>query len=137
MRVPPRPRGIPVGFNLTPMIDVVFNLIVFFLVASHFSSAQPSDPVDLPAATQAGDGDEDPRRLVISVLPDGAWKVGDEQIDLATVEAMIADGRGDGSQPFAVHIRGDRDVPYQFIEPLLTACANSSVTSVRFHVVPR
>ncbi len=56
MRVPLRRRRSDLGFNLTAMIDVVFNLIVFFLVASHFSQAQPDDPVNLPAASQAAEG---------------------------------------------------------------------------------
>ena len=53
MRIPARRRRADLGFNLTAMIDVVFNLIVFFLVASHFSKADSDDPVQLPTASQA------------------------------------------------------------------------------------
>jgi len=138
MRIPPRSRGIPLGFNLTPMIDVVFNLIVFFLVASHFSRAEPTEQVALPSASQASEADQQPHRVVITVLPDGKWNVAGREVTIEEIEQMIVEGHEKSPDAFAVHIRGDRNVPYEFIEPLLLACARGGVTSqVLFHVVPR
>ena len=136
MRPPPRPRGFPLGFNLTPMIDVVFNLIVFFLVASHFSRAEPKETLRLPSATQAADADQEPHRLTINVTPDGTWKVGGKDASLEVIGQMIATGAAE-HPTFAVHIRGDRAARYEFIEPLLQACAEHGVTAVKFHVEPR
>ena len=34
--------------NLTPLIDVIFNLIIFFLATSHFARSEPTETVDLP-----------------------------------------------------------------------------------------
>jgi biopolymer transport protein ExbD len=120
------------------MIDVVFNLIVFFLVASHFSRAEPKDEVALPSATQLTEAEQQPHRLIVTVLPDGRYSVGARPVSLTDIEAMISEGREKSADAFAVHIRGDRGVPYEFIEPLLLACARGGVTSqVLFHVVPR
>lgn len=138
MRIPPRSRGLGIGFNLTPMIDVVFNLIVFFLVASHFSRAEPTEEVALPSATQAAAADQQPHRVVVTVLPSGQYNVAGRNVSLDEIEQMIAEGHAESPESFAVHIRGDRDVPYEFIEPVLLACARGGVTSqVLFHVVPR
>jgi biopolymer transport protein ExbD len=117
------------------MIDVVFNLIIFFLVASHFSRSQSNDPVALPAATQASDADELPHRLTTTVTSTGAYRLADREVTLADLDPMIAEGAAESS--FAVHIRGDKSVPYEFIEPLLLACAKHGVTSVKFHVEPK
>ena len=87
MRIPARRRGSGLGFNLTAMIDVVFNLIVFFLVASHFSQGQMDAPVNLPKASQAGDGDDDPRRLTITVTSAGQWSIAGKPAKLAQVQA--------------------------------------------------
>ncbi|MBX3442501.1 MAG: biopolymer transporter ExbD [Planctomyces sp.] len=136
MRVPARSRRTPLAFNLTPMIDVVFNLIIFFLVASHFSRADPEEDVSLPTATQASEPDPQPRRLVITIRDDGAWRVAGESVTLEQIEQMLAEGAEPGGS-LAVNLRGDRAVPYRFVEPLLLACARHGVTSVSFHVQPQ
>ncbi len=135
MRIPARRRGSGLGFNLTAMIDVVFNLIVFFLVASHFSQAQSDDPVSLPVASQAASGDVDPQRLTITVLTDGQYRVAGRPVTLAEIESMIREGAERAPGEFSVHIRGDRTARYEFIEPLLLASARANVTSVRFNAV--
>jgi len=48
MKIPGRVRGAGLKFNLTPMIDVVFNLIIFFLVASHYSRSEAVVDLELP-----------------------------------------------------------------------------------------
>ena len=135
MRVPVRKRRAVLGFNLTAMIDVVFNLIVFFLVASHFSNAQSDVPVALPKATQAAKGDEEPNRLTITVTSEGRWSVAGKAVALNEIETMIQEGADRAPGVFSVHIRGDRSARYEFIEPLLLASAKSQVTSVRFNVL--
>jgi biopolymer transport protein ExbD len=117
------------------MIDVVFNLIVFFLVASHFSHVQSDVPVRLPTATQASSGETDPNRLTISVTSGGRWSVAGRSVALSDIETMLKEGARRAPVLFSVHIRGDRSARYEFIEPLLLACARNSVTSVRFNVV--
>jgi biopolymer transport protein ExbD len=135
MRIPARRRSGSLGFNLTPMIDVVFNLIVFFLVASHFSQAQSDVPVALPKATQASAGEADPDRLTITVTSEGRWSVAGKPVALADIETMIKEGADRAPGVFSVHIRGDRSARYEFIEPLLLASARNQVTSVRFNVL--
>ena len=135
MRVPVRRRRAVLGFNLTAMIDVVFNLIVFFLVASHFSHAQSDTPVALPRATQGSSGDDDPNRLTITVTSEGRWSVAGRPVALGDIETMIKEGADGAPGLFSVHIRGDRAARYEFIEPLLLASARNKVTSVRFNVV--
>ena len=135
MRIPARRRGSGLGFNLTAMIDVVFNLIVFFLVASHFSHAQMDAPVNLPAASQAGASDDDPRRLTITVTSTGKWSIAGKPASLTEIENAIRQGAGDAPSTFSIHIRGDREAPYKSIEPLLLASAKAKVTTVRFNVI--
>jgi biopolymer transport protein ExbD len=135
MRVPVRRRRAVLGFNLTAMIDVVFNLIVFFLVASHFSNVQSDIPVALPRATQASSGDTDPDRLTVTVTSDGRWSVAGRPVPLNDIETMIREGAARAPGIFSVHIRGDQSARYEFIEPLLLASAKNQVTSVRFNVL--
>ena len=46
-----QPRAV-IGFNLTPMVDVIFMLTIFFMLVSRFSSAEQV-PMDLPAPNES------------------------------------------------------------------------------------
>jgi biopolymer transport protein ExbD len=140
MRFPQRGHGAGLKFNLTPMIDVVFNLIIFFLAASHLARSEIAADVELPAASTGGpEQSELTKRLTITVLPGGEFDVGGASCAMPRIEQMIAAGQGarkESRREFEVRIRTDRHVPYARIEPLLIACARSGVTKVRFAVLP-
>ena len=133
MRVPVRrPDG--AAFNITPLIDIVFLLVIFFLVASHFARSEPTETVNLPEAAQTTE-DEFPRRLTVTVLPDGTYSVNAQVVSLAEIEVMIADGAGNAPDEYAVRLRGDREVNYESIEPIMLACARNGITKFGFHVI--
>jgi biopolymer transport protein ExbD len=132
MRLPPRPRR-RIEFNPTPIIDVVFNLVIFFLVTSHFARSEPSEAVTLPTASQTSE-DQVPRRLNITVQANGAYSVSGNPVDLDDIEQMIEEGAGDAPEAYAVRIRGDRQAPYRFVEPVLLACARHGVRTFGFKV---
>ena len=45
MKVPARPRDTGVRFNITPLIDICFNLIVFFSLASLAARKETTEPI--------------------------------------------------------------------------------------------
>ena len=70
-----------VGFNMTPMIDVVFLLIIFFLVSSHLARQEMQLELDLPdAASSDRPEEEDVRRVVVNVLSETQILVGSQPI---------------------------------------------------------
>ncbi|NLE37816.1 MAG: biopolymer transporter ExbD, partial [Pirellulaceae bacterium] len=72
MRVPNNLSRGGLGFNMTPMIDVVFLLIIFFLVSSHLARQEVQLELDLPAAVSGRQADEKEgvRRVVVNILPE-------------------------------------------------------------------
>ena len=136
MRIPVRSQKRGLRFNITPLIDVVFLLIIFFLVASHFVRNEKLEAVELPAATQSeADREDSPRRLVVTITSNERLVVAGREVDLPELEQMILAGRERGQGRFEVRIRGDRAVPYRLIESILLACAKAGVTDVKFAVV--
>ncbi|MEX0701139.1 MAG: biopolymer transporter ExbD [Planctomycetales bacterium] len=137
MKVPSRERGHGLAFNITPLIDIVFLLIIFFLAASHFARSETAEAVELPQATQGID-DEEPnvRRLIVTVTADQRLLVQGRDAPLAEVERLLIAGRQEAPGPFEVRIRTDRTVPYHVIEPILLACARHGIADVKFAVVP-
>ena len=138
MRAPLRKRETGVSLNLTPLIDIVFLLVIFFLVASHAARTESTEPVDLPLiGAAADDTTEVPRRLVVTVTSDESFHVGGRPISLAQVEDLIEDAAAGGQgRDYEVRIRGDRRVAYRVVEPLMVACARSGITRVGYAVLP-
>ena len=134
MRVPVRGRQQGLRINITPLIDVVFLLVIFFLVASHFARSEPTEEVDLPTATQPTE-DEQPRRLIITVQKDEKYFVNADEVSLDQIDDMIRDGAASDPENYAVRIRGDRHTPYSAIEPLMLICPKYGVTKFGFHVI--
>lgn len=135
MKIPTRQRSRGLKFNITPLIDIVFLLIIFFLAASHFVRSESAEAVELPAATQKEDRDESPKRLVITITADQQMHVAGHVVELPGVERMISAGADEDADQFEVHIRGDRSVPYKLVEPIMLACARSGVTKFKFAVI--
>lgn len=113
------------------MIDMVFNLVVFFLVASHFSNeVEPS--VELPRAETSQADAEDPRRLVITITESEQVLIKDQAIDLPELTDLVRKELDRNGPEFIVQIRSDRRVPYRAVEPLLLTCAQIGVKKFGF-----
>lgn len=139
MRVPTRRREFGLAFNITPLIDIIFLLIIFFLAASHLARSDASTPVDLPEATQDDESPERPlRRLVVTVGRDGALSVAGQPIDRDKFDELVLQERLDADgQPLEVRIRGDKHVRFESIEPLMKACVSAGITEVGFATIQK
>ena len=135
MRIASRPRSRAIRFNITPMIDVVFLLVIFFLVTAHFVQNQEVDAVELPRATQIEDIEESPRRLAITVLADGTMRAGGRDVLPETLDLLLQQTIGDDPAGFEVRIRADQSVPYETVEPILLSCARQGIRDVGVKVI--
>jgi biopolymer transport protein ExbD len=126
-------------FNMTPMIDVTFLLIIFFLVSSHLAQQEMQVELDLPSATSGhAASDEQSRRVIVNVLADGSVLLGSQLVDRDELTRRIkfeSEQTQQSSQELEVRIRCDRRVLYRFIEPIMLSCAKSGVWKVTFAVV--
>ncbi|MBM79512.1 MAG: biopolymer transporter ExbD [Planctomycetaceae bacterium] len=136
MKIPVREREHGLRFNITPLIDIVFLLIIFFLAASHLARSEALDPVELAEATQIDEETErSPRRITVTVSPEG-MSIGGEPTTFDNIEQLIIAGHhqseGKGSE---VRIRADYRVPYADVEPIMLSCARAGVASIGFQVL--
>ena len=138
MKIPTRARTSDAGINMTPMIDVVFQLIIFFLVTSHFAKQEAHLPLPLPAAdsSEAAKSDDQPR-LVINVTGDGSVLFAGRSLTAAELEERLTERIAELGKDIEVRIRADRGVPYRHIEPVLLACARVGIWNVNYAVYRR
>ena len=123
------------GFNMTPMIDVVFLLIIFFLVSSHLAKQESQLDLKLPVA-QSGDDDlqQDIPRVTVNVKSDGSlWMTGRPIARQQLLERLEnAKSREQGN--LEVRIRGSRAAPYSAVEPIMIACTQAGIWNVTYAV---
>ncbi len=135
MQVPRASRSGDVSINMTPMIDVVFQLIIFFLVSSHLAKQEVQMKLPLPeAASGEQEVDASAPRLTVNVLADGTLLVAGREVAVNELPARLAERLRDLGTDAEVRIRSDRSTPYELVEPILVACAKSGVWNVTFAV---
>jgi biopolymer transport protein ExbD len=126
------------SISLTPMIDVVFQLIVFFTATSTIAKNEFTQTVELPLAERGVDReDSSKKKITVNVVAGGEVYVGGQVTDTADFEnllrAELAEYQADQIE---VQFRADRAAPYGAVEPLLLACARAGVWQVSFAVKP-
>jgi biopolymer transport protein ExbD len=119
---------------MTPMIDVVFLLIIFFLVSSHLARQENRLPLDLPLASTFDPADPERAPLTISVDGEANWLVSGDVVDLASLRSILADLRTQMGSDAAIRIRTDGEVQYQYVEPVLREAALAGVTDAAIAV---
>ena len=123
------------GFNMTPMIDVVFLLIIFFLVASHLSDQDSQIDMELADARSAVGNEINPTgRLTINIPDDDRVLFEGEQITNEQLRNLIGQAIASGREDVEIRIRADRRVSYSTVSPVLNSCAESGIWNVTFAV---
>jgi biopolymer transport protein ExbD len=127
MRIPSNADRGALKFDITPMIDVVFNLIIFFLVSSHFVRSEQAEAVDLAQATQEEQKNETALPLVVTIQPGQAPTIRGETVDSQQIDQLILAGKVEQGERFEVHLRVDKTVPFERIEPIMLSSARAGV----------
>jgi biopolymer transport protein ExbD len=103
-----RPKRAAAGLDLTPLIDVVFQLLVFFMLTSSF--ANPAMKLMLPTASARET--IDPQQLVVSVDRDGRVFVNSDPVEVDALKGALEQKLA-GMERKQVNFRGDEQMPYQ------------------------
>jgi biopolymer transport protein ExbD len=116
--------------NLTPLIDVVFLLLIFFMVSTTFEH-QSRIQIELPEATASPDEIEE-ESIEIIIDAQGRYFIGEEQVvntELKTLKSAIGKALGDrGTVP--VTIRADASTPHQAVITALDATSQLGLTQI-------
>jgi len=134
----PEPKPTAARINMTPMIDVTFLLIIFFLLSSRLAQQETQLELDLPMATTASQAVNQERpRLSVNVSTDGRVMLGSTATTPQEMSQRLRIERDRLGSNLEVRIRADRSVPYGAVEPILLACAEAGIWNVAFAVTER
>ncbi len=135
MKFPRKPRE-PVDINLAPLIDVVFILLLFFVVTTTFTR-ETQLKVDLPEAVSGTPPEVVKTPLEILVAVDGSFALNGKSLsknDLATLmEALRVESGGDQSLP--VTLSADGQSPHQAVVTAMDAASKLGFAHLRITTV--
>lgn len=120
--------------NMTPMIDIVFLLIIFFMTVSQVSEVN-RERLKLPE--QAGSQDQEAAVLTVNFLADGTMVVGGIRYRFSELIGLVADELtrlGDDPRRLTVVLRADREVGSGVVNRVVDALAQMDIRKVRFPV---
>ncbi len=114
------------SLNLTPMIDIVFLLIIFFMVGTKFSEIEQQFDIDLPQASELAPVSSAPDPIVVTVTQAGRISIGTSELSLVELKNRLEVARSNFAQQ-AVLIRGDSESVYQSIIDVMNICHQAQV----------
>ncbi len=111
--------------NMTPLIDVVFLLLIFFLVASRLSQEDRELDVPLPSAANAMPMTAEPQELIVNIDQNGSIVINNQVLKLDQFQTMLGQAIVDNPLGQSVVIRADRRVPLQTPVDVMDVCLES------------
>lgn len=121
MKLAPKYNDDDLEVDLSPMIDMVFLLLIFFIIASQVIDEKPQ--VDIPYAAYAKVPEDTTGRLMITVTADEKYFIGNLEIESIELlrERLALEIEADPN--LRILIRADGDTKYRINEKVITACA--------------
>ena len=117
------------ALNLTPLIDVVFLLLIFFLVASRMSQEENKLDIALPSAANAVPMTVEPQELVVNIDRQGKVLIEAKEMSLEDFDAMLRLLVVDNPTGHSVIIRGDKYAPWYVPIKITDTCLKYGVPS--------
>lgn len=118
--------------DMTPLIDIVFQLLIFFLVTAQMAEVTRAQ-LDLPKEKGEEAGDSDKAGLTINVLADGSVVVADETLSEAALDRAIeaaidAAGGADMLKPL---VRADRNCDAERLNEVFRRLSSHGLAAIR------
>ena len=130
MRLQSRVKEEP-EINLTSLIDVVFLLLIFFMVSTTFEQ-QSALSVDLPEASTVESTTDIPERLEFVIDREGRMYLNDQALlnsEESTIRASFIEVAGD-ERSLPIILRADRDTPHHFVVSVMDSAAALGFTNL-------
>lgn len=121
-----------VAIDMTPMIDIVFQLLIFFLVTAQMAE-QTRAKLNLPEERGEDSVEREQAGLTVNVLADGRIVVNDAEVSLDALDALVdeaikAAGGADRLKPL---VRADRDCDAARLNEVFQRLGSRGLSAIR------
>lgn len=115
-----------VSIELTPLVDMVFLLLIFFLVATTFHQTEREMQIALPFASSATPISMSLREIIINIDREGQIILAGQVTDADDLQRLIGEAV-EANQEQKVTLRGDRGTAYVNIVRVLDICKSAGI----------
>jgi biopolymer transport protein ExbD len=121
------------NLNLTSMIDVVFLLIIFFMVGTRFAEIERKIALEVPKVSDHGALTSAPERRVVNVYRDGDITIDGKAVSLEELASQLTHAHSQYADT-GVLVRGDGSGQFQRIAEVLNACKQAGIAELAISV---
>ncbi|MFV1995144.1 MAG: ExbD/TolR family protein [Verrucomicrobiales bacterium] len=118
-----------VTFQITPMIDMTFLLLIFFMVTSKLSKEQIKLDIDLPTASAAVMPVDLGNRDIINIDGQGVYYVGNDAVSKEEMAAYLVK-RFKNFPPLKIYVRADRETPAKQVKEFMRMATEAGAVEV-------
>ena len=119
------------GIQLAPMIDVVFLLLIFFIVLWNYARFETEIDISVPAASAGENPERTIGEIVVNVKKEGGIIIeGIERTELETLEMFKSIVSAYPDQ--ALILRGDKEASFDHIVKVLNLCKEANIWNISF-----
>jgi biopolymer transport protein ExbD len=129
---PQRQQSMMSDINVTPMVDVMLVLLVFFIMAAPMLTSAVR--LELPGA-RAGAMAVQPETVTIAIDVQGSLFWNEERVDRATLDARLTAAAAKKPQP-ELHLRADKSTRYEVVAQVMAAAQTRGLTKLGFVTDP-
>lgn len=116
--------------NLTPMIDITFLIVIFFLVGTQLVEVEKQLEVEVPQVSQASTPmTAAPERKIVNVARSGVITLDQQQVSLPQLTAQLASAREQYAD-LGVIVRGDARGEFQNVASTLSAVREAGINDM-------
>lgn len=123
-----RSKKVRLSLDMAPLIDIVFQLLIFFMLSSSFLS--PSLKLNLPQASRQDQRESE--NLVVSVDKEGSVFINTFKTSMAELRGEIQN-RLKADPEKSLHIRGDQNMPYKYFVEVMDLARQAGANKI--HIV--
>lgn len=127
-------KGPRASFQMAPMLDIIFLILIFFICVSTFDRLESEEDVALPAAKAWKSIEKSSETLVINIPTRGNIRINQMPFFPGQAEAFLRSLVAKHGNSFEVLIRADRGARYERTKDVIRACARVGLTRVAFAV---
>jgi biopolymer transport protein ExbD len=121
----------PAGMQLAPMIDIVFLLLIFFIVTWQFSRSETEMKISVPTSQEGADPKRVLGEIIVNVRVNGEVVVEGQVMSQAQLkEKLSAIAQLHKNQP--IRLRGDAECQYQTIVEVIDTCQKAGIWNISF-----
>ncbi len=120
--------------NMMPMIDILFQLVIFFLIASEIQVTQSQLPVLLPQASEAQPLTVKPQTFIVTIDQAGQYLLGERKVNLEELDTELMQAAANNPTNQSVTIRADRRGAVAHTVAVMNLCSKAHLAGYQVEI---